>query len=53
MTIDELIERLHEIQAVCGDDFEGSHSWADAVLLEYIDDARVTVLHTDLAPWYS
>lgn len=53
MSIDELIERLHEIQAEHGDDYEATHCEADSALLEYIGDVRVDVLHADLAPWYA
>lgn len=52
MTKEELIEKLTEL-AVKPYDIEIAHSDADLLLLEYIDDERVTDAYHKIEKWYS
>jgi len=47
--IEELKERLIELQRT--DDHEIQHDLADKLLLEYIGDREVTILHRKVAWW--
>ncbi len=50
MTIEELIEKL---KATYDLGQEEGHIRADALLLEFIDDPRVTAAHGDVAVWFA
>lgn len=52
MTLFELIAALKELESRHLDP-ERSHIEADALLLRYINDGRVTVLHEKLALWFA
>jgi hypothetical protein len=51
LTIDELIKQLKALQGEF--DKEGSHKQADQLLLEFIDDPRVTEAFEDIDKWYA
>ena len=51
LTIDELIKQLKALQS--GFDKESSHVQADQLLLEFIDDPRVTEAFKDIDKWYA
>ncbi len=50
MTIEELVEKLVALQA--NDDHEFAHIDADDLLLEYINDQRVTEAFNAIDKWY-
>ena len=55
MTVDELIknlERLKESVILCGDK-EKIHIEADNLLLEYINNEKVTEAFDNIPKWYS
>jgi hypothetical protein len=51
MTKEELIERLKALQH--NSDPEDSHSQADLLLLEYINDHQVTMAFSAIQKWYA
>ena len=58
MTIDELIEQLTALQTykhpqLGWDDWEAAHSLADALLVAYINDQRVTDAFAGITRWYA
>lgn len=55
MKIEELITELERLSLVLDrdDDGDDSHVRADAALLKYIGNARVSELHEKLAVYYS
>lgn len=51
MSLEELIKKL---QAECHtDDYEKNHIKADDLLLEFINDERVTKAFNDIEMWYA
>lgn len=50
MTIEELVSKLEGCQH---GDTEGAHIEADTVLLEYINDERVTTAFSNIRKWYA
>ena len=51
MTIDELIVKLEEL--INCDDPEAAHMEADELLLEYINDKKVTEAFNSIRKWYA
>jgi hypothetical protein len=54
MTVEELIEKLKALpQLYPDDDWEFVHKEADRLLLEFINDSRVTEAFKAVPKWYS
>ena len=53
LTIQELRKQLIEIVKRDGTDPEADHCEADALLLNYIGDAKVTTAFSNIKKWYA
>jgi hypothetical protein len=51
MTKEKLIAKLKKLEKI--DDLEVAHYYADALLLEYINDADISKTFNDIDKWYA
>lgn len=51
MTVDELVAKLEELQS--SDDPEDAHGSADYLLIEFINNERVTEAFGAIKKWYA
>ncbi len=53
MSKDELLDRLKTIANRTSGDPENDHADADELLLDYIDDPRITEAYEEIERWYA
>jgi len=53
MTKEEVIQKLNEIAKTFPDEKEINHTFADKLLLEFINDEEITAAYNQIEKWYA